>query len=74
MTTRNAADGEGHGEQRKAKGQGDAREPDPKVREGRRKHGAAAPAQNEPKRTDEFGGAPFRKRHILKLLIYAYNE
>lgn len=50
----NVADGVGHGHHGEAESKGHSEKTDPHVREGRREHGAAAPAEHKPKRTEKL--------------------
>src|SRR3954463_9462148 len=56
MAAGDMTDGEGHGQNRQAEGQGHADETDTQSRKGGGQHSRTASAQHQPGRSDEFRG------------------
>ena len=69
MAAGDVADGIGHGQYRKAEGQRDTEQADTDIRKGRREHGAAAAAEDEPEGADEFGDEFVAEVHGLLLTV-----
>jgi hypothetical protein len=69
VTPGDMAYGEGHGDHGEPKCQGDAQEADSYLGEGGREYGAAAAAEHQPERTDEFGGQFPEECHVVSLKL-----
>jgi hypothetical protein len=63
MAAGNVADGEGHGKQREAKGQGNSGETNTDSRESGRQNGCAASTEDQPECSEEFRGYAFSDGH-----------
>src|SRR5512132_528745 len=65
MTAGDVGDGIGHGQEAQAEGKRDTDPSDTQFRKRCSEHGAAAAAEYEPERPEEFGRQTFAKRHGL---------
>ena len=59
MATGNVADGESHGHYGESESQSDAEKTDAQLRVSGGQHGAAATAEDQPERSDEFSRSAF---------------
>jgi hypothetical protein len=66
MAARYAAHGIGHGKHGQAERQRHAEKTDPELGIGRRKHGTAAPAENQPERSKKLGNKTFLHVCLLR--------
>ena len=67
MSAGNVAEGERHREHRQTEGERDAHEPDADLRESGGEHRAAAAAQYEPERAEEFDSQTLPERRLARI-------